>query len=126
MLVELLRLALVAVFVAALPGVALVNALLPRGAVRGATRVYLSLAAGVLLLTLVGVVLGFLPHGERGWFQTLATGAPNLELAMLAATVLLFYVGLVRGAYPRLAARVPRLVRPEGRAPVVEPPRLAP
>lgn len=118
MLLEAMRLFLAALLLVALPGFLLVNATFPRSRSQVGTieRVYLALAGGVLLLMLVGILLGSLPHGDTGWFSTIATGTPNLELATLAMSVLLFYVGLARGAYPRVAARFPRLVRPEGRA----------
>lgn len=117
MLLEALRLFVVALLLVALPGFLLVNAAFPRArsSVGTIERVYLALAGGVLLLMLVGIVLGSLPHGETGWFSSSATGSPNLELATLAVCLVLFYVGLARGAYPRVAARYPRLVRPEGR-----------
>lgn len=110
MLLELLRLALVLAFLVVLPGVVLVNALFPgpRSTLTRLERGYLAVSGGVLLLMLVGVVLGFLPRGERGWFQTMATGFPFVEAAMLAVTAGLFFLGLGRGAYPRLAPRLSR------------------
>ena len=112
MLLELLRLALALALLVVLPGVVLVNALFPapRSRLTRLERGYLAVAGGILLLMLVGIVLGFLPHGSRGWFRTAASGFPLVEIVTLAATALLFWVGLVRGAYPRLAARYPRLV----------------
>lgn len=123
-LLELLRLALALALLVVLPGVALVNALFPQGVVRGAARLSVALSGGLLLLALVGSILGLLPHGGSGWFRTLATGAPFVEAAVLAVTVLLLYVGLARGAYPRVAARFPRLVNADARAP--QPPRGVP
>lgn len=113
----LVRFALVLALVVILPGVLLVGALFPapRSTLTRLERSYLSLAGGILLLMLVGLILGFLPAGERGHFRTLATGAPNVELAVLAVSALLFWVGLVRGAYPRIAARFPRLAQPDAR-----------
>ncbi|GEM_PF-5540462 len=105
-----------------LPGWLLVNALfVPRRVALGwMTRAYLAVAGGALLLSLVGVILGLLPHRKTGYYETLATGAPTVELAMLAVMALLFYVGLVRGAYPRVAARFPKLVAaPEPKKDVV-------
>lgn len=119
MLIELLRLVLVVGLLVVLPGWLLVNALFPprRSSRLGwAERAYLSLVGGILLLILVSVLLGFLPHDGRGYFQTIATGMPNVELATLAVSALLFYVGLHRGAYPRVAARYPQLLHPEARA----------
>lgn len=119
MLLELVRLVLVVGLLVALPGWLLVNALFPpqRGSRLGfAERAYLSLAGGILLLILVSVLLGFLPHEGRGYFQTLATGMPNVELATLLVSGILFYVGLHRGAYPRVAERYPQLLHPEARA----------
>lgn len=115
---SLVGLLLVTLLLVALPGWLLVNAVfVPRKTPLGwLTRTYLALAGGALLLILVGVILGLLPHGRTGFFETLATGAPTVELAMLAVATLLFYVGLVRGAYPRVAARFPRLASPEGEA----------
>lgn len=114
---SLVGLALVTILLVALPGWLLVNAAFPRPRSRLSwiERGYLSLAGGAMLLMLVGVILGLLPHGERGYFSTLATGTPNVELAMLALSGVAFYVGLVRGAYPRVAARFPRLASPEGK-----------
>jgi hypothetical protein len=100
-----------------LPGWLLVNAAFPSKrtqALGWIERVYLTIASGTFLLILDGVVLGLLPHARYGFFETLSTGAPHVELAMLAVSALLFYVGLVRGAYPRIAARFPRLVAPDG------------
>lgn len=113
----LVRLLLALAILVLLPGALLVNAFFPkpRSTLTRLERGYLSVAAGILLLMLIGVVLGFLPAGERGHFRTLATGAPNVELSVLAVSVLLFWVGLVRGAYPRVAARFPRLAQPDAR-----------
>lgn len=120
MLLELLRLALVLLLAVALPGLLLVNALFPtsRARLTATERGYLAVAAGILLAMLVGVTLGSIPHGDgRGYFQTMATGFPHVEIALLAVSALLFYVGLVRGAYPRVAARYPRLAQPDARPP---------
>lgn len=116
MLVEVSRLVLVVLLLFALPGYLVVNAAFPRRTFRGLERGYLVLATGALALMAVGVALGLLPRGgERGWFTTSATGFPSVELATAAACVALFWVGLVRGAYPKLAARYPRLLVPEAR-----------
>lgn len=123
-MLELLRLTLAVGLLVALPGWLLVNALFPPGRARlgWMERGYLSLAGGVLVLVLVGVLLGLLPHDGTGYFQTLATGLPNVELATLAVSGLLFYVGLLRGAYPRVAARYPHLLDPQApRGPAREP-----
>lgn len=116
---SLVGLALVTLLLMALPGWLLVNAAFPprRVPLPWIERAYLALAGGALQLILAGVVLGLLPHGQTGFFQTLATGAPNVELAMLGVSALMFYVGLLRGAYPRVAARFPRLAAPEGKEP---------
>lgn len=116
MLVEALRLLLVAALLVALPGWLLVNAAFPRRTFRGVERLYLVAAGGTLALMFVATLLGFLPHaGDRGWFTTYATGFPTVELATGAACVLLFWIGLARGAYPRVAARYPRLLAPEAK-----------
>ena len=114
---SLVGLLLVTLLMVALPGWLLVNAAFPprRSPLGWMERGYLSLAGGSLLLILVGVTLGLLPHGQTGYFETFATGLPSVELALLAASALLFYVGLVRGAYPRVAARFPRLLSPDGK-----------
>lgn len=119
MIADLLRLALVVGLLVVLPGWLLVNALFPRGrsSLQGLERGYMVVGAGILLLILVGVLLGFLPHSGDGFFQTLGTGFPHVEIAMLAVSLLLGYVGLHRGAYPRVAARYPRLLSPEGARP---------
>ena len=111
MLLELLRLALALALLVVLPGVALVNALFPapRSTLTRLERGYLAVAGGILVLMLVGVVLGFLPSGDgRGWFRTLSTGFPNVEVATLLVTGILVWVGVQRGAYPRLAGRFAR------------------
>jgi hypothetical protein len=107
MLLEALRLVLVAGLVVALPGWLLVQAAFPpaRSRLSVFERLYLTAAGGILLVILVGVTLGFLPHGSRGYFSTMATGFPNVEIGLLAASGALFWIGLQRGAYPRLAAR---------------------
>lgn len=119
MLVELLRLAAATAILVVLPGWLLVKALFPHSpphprTLRVAERVTLTLAGGILLLMLVASILGFLPYsGTRGHFQSLATGGmPNVELSMLAVMGILLWVGLQRGAFPRLAARFPRLAEP--------------
>jgi uncharacterized membrane protein len=124
MLVDLLRLLLVAGLLVVLPGWLLVNALFPRGrsSVQGLERGYLVVGGGILVLILVGVLLGFIPHTGTGYFQTMAVGFPHVELAMLAVSLLLAYMGLQRGAYPRVAARYPRLLSPDApRGPPSEP-----
>lgn len=112
MLLDLLRLLLVVGLLVVLPGWLLVNAAFPPGrtSVRGLERAYLCVGGGILVLILVGVLLGFLPHGKHGFFSTLGTGMPNVELAMLGVCLLFGYVGLQRGAYPRVAARYPQLL----------------
>lgn len=117
-MLEPLRLLLAVGLLVVGPGFLLVQAAFPPGrvALTRLERGYLTVAAGVLLLMAVGVILGLLPYSGRGWFQTVATGAPYLELALLAVCVPLFYLGLARGSYPRLAARFPRLARPEGQS----------
>lgn len=117
MLVEAIRLVLVVALLVVLPGWLLVNAAFPSrlARVRGVERAYFALVGGALLLILAGVTLGFLPHDGTGYFRTLVTGAPNVELAMAALCVVLLYVGVQRGAYPKLTARFPRLAAPEGR-----------
>lgn len=114
MVLETLRILLVGALLVLVPGFLLVQALMPpaRTTLRAPERAFLSLVAGFVLVTLVGLVLGFLPHaeGEDGLYSTAMQGAPNAELALLALSALLFYVGLVRGAYPRLTARFPQLV----------------
>lgn len=119
MYVELVRLLLAVGLVVVLPGWLLVNALFPRGrsSLAGVERGYVVVAAGILLVILVGVLLGFLPHSGDGFFQTLGSGFPHVELAMLGVSLLLGYVGLHRGAYPRLAARYPRLLDPDAPVP---------
>lgn len=125
MLLELVRLTLAVGLLVVFPGALLVNAVFPPGrtSVRGLERAYLALAGGTLLLILVGVTLGLLPHSDQGFFETIATGMPNVELAMLGVSVLLGYVGLRRGAYAMLERRFPRLAawaRPR-RAPTTAP-----
>lgn len=118
MLVELLRMGAAVVLLVVLPGYLLVQAAFPPLIVRlgFAERAYLSLVGGIVVLVLVGVTLGFLPHAQRGWFQTSATGMPNVEVAVLVLSTLLFYVGLQRGSYPVVERRFPRLVQPDARS----------
>jgi uncharacterized membrane protein len=115
MLLELLRLALVTGLLVVLPGFLLVSAVFTPGRLTRLEKAYMSVAGGILLLVLVGVVLGFLPHGQRGFFQTTATGSPNVELVTLALSLVLFSIGLQRGAFPRLARRFPRLAAPDAK-----------
>jgi hypothetical protein len=114
MLAETLRFLLVGALLVILPGFLLLQALLPpgRASLRGPERAFLTIVGGFVVVTLVGLVLGFLPHkpGEDGHYSTLATGAPTVEIVLLLVCGLLFYVGLARGAYPRLTARFPQLV----------------
>lgn len=114
MILETLRLGLALALLVILPGFLLVQALFPRpGALSRSERVYLTLGGGVLVTMLVGIVLGFLPHGDRGFLSSLATGGmPNVEVLMIVASVGLFYLGAARGAYPELALRYPRFVLP--------------
>lgn len=118
MLPGILILLLGSLLFVALPGWTLVNALFPkRASLKPLERGYLAVAGGLIVVITVGIILGFLPHGEGdGFLKTLATGAPNAELALLAVSALLFWVGLHRGAYPRIAARFPRLLamKPKG------------
>lgn len=95
-----------------LPGWLLLRAFFPDPkSLGGAASVYLTLAGGILVLMTIGIVLGFLPHGSRGAFQSIPLeGMPNVELATIAACLLLFWVGARRGAYARIRARLPWLV----------------
>jgi len=118
MLAELLRLGVVLLLMLVLPGYVAVQAAFPPGRSRLTMleRGYLTVVGGIVLLILVGLALGFLPHSAgRGFFQTSATGMPNVELLLLAVTGALFFVGLQRGAWPGIAKRFPRLVNPDGR-----------
>ncbi len=114
MILETLRLALALVLLVILPGFLLVQAFFPRpGTLSRSEQVYLTLGGGILVAMAVGIILGFLPHGDRGHLSGFATGGmPNIELLMIAASVGLFYLGAARGAYPGLAARYPKLVLP--------------
>lgn len=112
MLLETLRALIVAALLVVGPGYLLIQAVLPPAAsrVNRTERAYLSVIGGIVLLTLVGLVLGFLPHAtSRGHLSTLAFGAPTVEVTMLAVSALLFYIGFHRGAYPRLKTRLPQL-----------------
>ena len=114
MILEALRLGLALVLLVILPGFLLVQAFFPRpGTLSRSEQVYLSLAGGILVAMSVGLILGFLPHGDRGHLSGFATGGmPNIELLAIAASVGLFYLGAARGAYPGLAAKYPRWVLP--------------
>ena len=107
MILEALRLALVVGALVALPGFLLVQAAFPpdRSSLSRGERGYFSVVCGILVVIFVGVVLGFLPHGQRGYFSTVATGFPHVEVALLVVSGGLFFVGLRRGAFPRLEAR---------------------
>lgn len=123
MLLEAVWVLIAAGLLVALPGWLLVVALFPhRSSLSVAERTYLSLGGGILLLMLVASVLGFLPHGQVGHLQSLATGGmPNVELSMLVVSGALLYVGARRGAHAWLVARYPRLLAPfAARAPVKE------
>lgn len=120
MILEALRLVLALAFLVILPGWLLLRALWPAPRTPGpAERAYLIPASGVLLLMLIGIVLGFLPHaGSRGHLQSLALGGmPNVELSMLGTCLLLTWIGLQRGAHPWLAARLPTSWRARASAP---------
>lgn len=119
---DLLGLAAAVFAIVVLPGWLLANALFPRrGQLRASERSFVTLAGGILVAMSVGTVLGFLPHGERGFLQSLALGGmPYVESAMIAVALGLFVVGLRRGAYPVLARRYPRFAvraAPWARAP---------
>lgn len=125
-LFEALRVLFALALAVALPGWLLCRALFPqRGALRPAEIVYVSLAGGVLILMLIGSVLGFLPHGSKGHFQSLAThGMPSVELGLLAAMAALAGIALWRGAFPRVAAMVGFRAQPrEARLPQPGPAR---
>ena len=122
MLLEALRLSLALALLVALPGFLLLHALFPQRGLRGAARIYLVLGGGLLVLMFVGSLLGLLPHGDQGWYQSLAMGGmPTVELAMVGACGLLFWIGLQRGAYPRLVARYPSLRPSAAREPADQP-----
>lgn len=108
---DLLGFAAAVFAIVVLPGWLLANALFPgRGQLRGSERLFVTLAGGILVAMSVGVVLGFLPHGDRGFLQSLALrGMPYVEVAMIGASLGFFVVGLRRGAYPAFARRYPRL-----------------
>lgn len=114
MILEAIGVTLATGILIVLPGWLLTNALFPdRSKLSGAERAYVTLAGGIFLLMLVGCILGFLPHGGRGALQSLATGGlPNVEVAMIAASLGLLWIGVHRGAYPDFAARFPRLASP--------------
>lgn len=117
MLLEALRLLLVLALFVALPGYLLARALFPRS-LRMSELVYVTLAGGIFVVVAVGSILGFLPHAKKGHLQTFATGGlPNAELAILGVSALLFWVALMRGAFPRLAARFPSLTQKQPVAP---------
>lgn len=102
------------VLVIALPGWLLARALFPRvDSLRPSERFFLATAGGILVTMTVGILLGFLPHGEgRGFLQSIPTrGMPYVEVAMIAVCAGLFAVGLRRGAYPGFAKRYPRFAR---------------
>ena len=114
MFLQALGLVLALGFFVALPGWLLLKALFPRpGSLGGIERFFLVVAGGMLVTMSVGILLGFLPHGDhRGALQSIATrGMPNVELAMIGVCVVLFAVGVRRGAFPTFAARFPRLSR---------------
>ncbi|HUR68845.1 MAG TPA: hypothetical protein VM370_06320 [Candidatus Thermoplasmatota archaeon] len=118
MLLEAVRLTLALAFLVALPGWLLTLALFPRREDLGrAERAYFVPAGGVLVLMLVCIILGFLPHGNKGALQSLALGGmPNVELAMIGACAGLAWVAMARGALPWLEARVPTSWRPRATA----------
>jgi hypothetical protein len=97
--------------VAFLPGFLLVEAAFPRGpptggrpGSRASLTLLLSVILSLALTTLVGLVLGFLPGG--GAFSGRVTGAPNLEIALAALSLLLSVLAYARGAFPRIAGLV--------------------
>ena len=114
MLVEALGMVAATALLVILPGWLLLRALFPDPKSLSAVEsVYLTIGGGILLIMSVGIILGFLPHASRGAFQSFATkGMPNVELAMIAVSLGLFWTGARRGAYPRLRARFPRFATP--------------
>lgn len=114
MLLDALRLLLAVGILVVLPGWLLASALFPRKEqLGGAARLFVVLSGGILVTMSVGILLGFLPHGERGALQSLATeGMPNVELAVLVACLGLFWLGVQRGAHEDVARRYPRLAAP--------------
>lgn len=123
MILEALRLALAAALLVALPGFLLSYALFPRKTdLRGAERLYLVIAGGMLLLMSIALLLGFLPHASRGALQSLAvSGMPNVEVAMIGADLGLAWVAMRRGALPALAAKLPTAWRARAISPPPEP-----
>ena len=119
MILEAIRLFLTTAILVVLPGWLLLHALFPRRQdLTWPEQVYWILAGGVLVLMCVGIVLGFLPHGSKGALQSLALGGmPNVELATTAVCLGLTWIGLQRGAYPWLEARLPTGWRPREKAP---------
>lgn len=91
-----------------LPGWLLVRAIWPEERVRGpaslARTLGLSLALSIAVTIVVASALGFLPHGETGFFRPWAVAA-----ALLLASLGLFGWGARRGAFPRLAGRLARV-----------------
>lgn len=91
------------------PGYFLLHALFPGrryfGPFHPVALPLLSIVASTAILVVVGSILGFLPGAGPnglGWFQGNQTGAPVIEIAMGAVSVVLFAIGWARGSYPLL------------------------
>lgn len=98
-----------------LPGWLLVRALWPEGRVRDPMSflrtLVLSMGFSVGITICVASLLGYLPHGQRGFF-----GPVGIAAGLLAAAAGAFVWGLRRGAFPRLARRTNRAVAPTAEA----------
>lgn len=81
--VTFLRTAVAVLILFLLPGAALTWVLWPRGAgLDPIDRVFLSIALSVAVTIAVGGLLGFLPHGDEGFFQV-----PLLVAILLVVTI---------------------------------------
>lgn len=108
MILEVLRAGFAILFLLVLPGYFLSWAIFPdRRSLGWPTRAVLTLTLSISAVILVGALLGFLPPaGERGWFQTMATGLPFFEATLFMVTAGAAVIAYERDAFPGVRERL--------------------
>ncbi|MHB8586038.1 MAG: hypothetical protein ACYDDF_09445, partial [Thermoplasmatota archaeon] len=83
------------------PGYLLYRMVMPQERIRDpltfVKMLVLSILFSIAAVSVLGVALGFIPHGSTGFFAPLW-----VVLGITAMSVAFFWVGLRRGAYPHL------------------------
>ncbi|UCH89520.1 MAG: DUF1616 domain-containing protein [Thermoplasmata archaeon] len=119
MILEALRIISSLILILFLPGFLFIQALFPKKNELDEDddllyRFILSIALSVVISILMGFILGSLgtnPSTGKGYFETF-----YIVLSLGIFSLLMFSIGLYRGAYPRLS----RLFRPETELPITE------